>query len=508
MAKNQALVVGVSQYPNPKWNLPAVAGDVREIASLLGSTNGSFQDGSVSVLTDDDASSSNVLAAVENVLSNADSDDTVFLYLAGHGSADPSDNSYYFIPHDVDPYKISTTSVPLVRIRELFENCRSQKAFMWLDFCHSGGIIERAMPTTEEDNSVIERTLEVIKGKGKLIYAACAPDQKAYENQMIGHGLFTAALLDGLRGAATVHGEVTANSLFDHIDRTMGSDRQRPMQFGHMTGRLVLMHYDGAAPAPARPTSPAASATNVVNGSGRWTFLGTSFYETTSVTENTDGSITVELPTSNAEEEANIRRLRPGQFGRTDPIPFAHGNNGMLVRVSDVKSVSSGDSQSWTIALKPEDIQYGGGMMEATYQSDSGRYSPEDFARMRAGRLLLNDPPPMPDDDARINQMDRVHDAMMESYIRGSNSPVSVEHCAVRVAHDSFGDKPEFLQFARLLAIYFIRCGGVAEEVLELSLGSTNNDEVHVKFRGRRRRVASNVDPAIIEVEGVCPLST
>ena len=146
-------------------------------------------------------------------------------------------------------------------------------------------------------------------------------------------------------------------------------------------------------------------------------------------------------------------------------------------------------------------------MMEITYKTDSGTYSPEDFARMRAGRLLFNDPPPMADDDARINQMDRIHEAMMESHIRGSNSPISVEHCAIHVAHQSFGDKPEFLQFARLLAIYFIRCGGVAEEVLELSLGSTNNDEVHVKFRGRRRRVAINVDPAIIEVEGVCPLS-
>ena len=40
----------------------------------------------------------------------------------------------------------------------------------------------------------------------------------------------------GLKGGAAKRGEVTVNSLFDYIDRRMGSDRQRPMMFGQMTG--------------------------------------------------------------------------------------------------------------------------------------------------------------------------------------------------------------------------------------------------------------------------------
>ena len=59
----------------------------------------------------------------------------------------------------------------------------------------------------------------------------------------MGHGLFTDALLRGLKGEAKHDGEVTINSLFDYIDKQMGSDRQRPMMFGQMTGRVVLMHY-------------------------------------------------------------------------------------------------------------------------------------------------------------------------------------------------------------------------------------------------------------------------
>ena len=58
-----------------------------------------------------------------------------------------------------------------------------------------------------------------------------------------GHGLFTGALLRGLKGEAANKGEVTVNSLYDYIDRQMGSERQRPMMFGQMTGRVVLMHH-------------------------------------------------------------------------------------------------------------------------------------------------------------------------------------------------------------------------------------------------------------------------
>lgn len=32
------------------------------------------------------------------------------------------------------------------------------------------------------------------------------------------------------------------SSLYDYIDRKMGNDWQRPMMFGQMTGRVVLMY--------------------------------------------------------------------------------------------------------------------------------------------------------------------------------------------------------------------------------------------------------------------------
>jgi uncharacterized caspase-like protein len=75
-----------------------------------------------------------------------------------------------------------------------------------------------------------------------VIIAACTPSQSAWESAAVGHGLFIAALLKGLKGEAADKGEVTINSLFDYIDKRMGSNGQRSMMFGQMTGRVVLVH--------------------------------------------------------------------------------------------------------------------------------------------------------------------------------------------------------------------------------------------------------------------------
>lgn len=110
-------------------------------------------------------------------------------------------------------------------------------------------------------------------------------------------------------------------------------------------------------------------------------------------------------------------------------------------------------------------------------------------------------------DDERPVSPDRMHEAMLESHIRGTSNPVSVEHCIVQVIYRSVGDDPEkFLRLARLASIYFLKAGGAVERILELALGPIKDRSVHVRFRGRRRKVASNVEPAVIEIEGDCPL--
>jgi hypothetical protein len=238
--REKALVIGVSDYPPPIPRLPAVASDVREIAKILSSNKGEFPAENVRSLVDQEANRKSILDALETTFRDVQADDAVFVYVAGHGAVVKDD--YFFVAQDTRADQLPTTGVPLTKIKESFDTSLSQRAFLWLDFCHSGGILARDLEGAPDDREVIERTLEVVQGQGKLILAACTPSQSAWESAAVGHGLFTEALLRGLRGEAASGGEVTVNSLFDFIDRKMGSDRQRPMMFGQMAGRVVLMH--------------------------------------------------------------------------------------------------------------------------------------------------------------------------------------------------------------------------------------------------------------------------
>jgi uncharacterized caspase-like protein len=232
-------VIGISDYSSPIPKLPAVANDVREMATMLGSDKGQFLAQNIVRLSDGEATSQKVIEAIETTFAKVQPDDSVFAYMAGHGAV--VGGEYYFVAHNTNVMDIPSSGVPLKKIKEVFDASPSQRAFMWLDFCHSGGIIPRDLGVEPDDREVISRTLEVAQGQGKLIVAACTPGQKTYE--LGAHGLFTDALLRGLKGEAKHDGEVTINSLFDYIDKQMGSDRQRPMMFGQMTGRVVLMHY-------------------------------------------------------------------------------------------------------------------------------------------------------------------------------------------------------------------------------------------------------------------------
>jgi hypothetical protein len=239
--RERALVIGVSNYPLPISKLPAVANDVREIGNLLRSEKSEFLAGNVISLVDHEADQQSVINALEAVFREAQSDDPVFVYMAGHGTV--LKDEYFFVAHDTKVADVATTGVPLKKIKDAFDASPSQRAVLWLDFCHSGGILARDLAGAPDDKAVIERTIKVVQGQGKAIMAACTAYQKAWESPEVGHGLFTNALLKGLKGEAKQGGEVTINSLFDYIDRQVGSDRQRPMMFGQMTGRVVLMHY-------------------------------------------------------------------------------------------------------------------------------------------------------------------------------------------------------------------------------------------------------------------------
>jgi hypothetical protein len=135
-------------------------------------------------------------------------------------------------------------------------------------------------------------------------------------------------------------------------------------------------------------------------------------------------------------------------------------------------------------------------------------YSADEIAILRAGRILLNDPPPIEENAPSPGTDIDFQKVMLESHIRGISTPVTVKVCAFRLVHKEHSEDPEsFLLHARLAALFFLRAGGVVEQIQRLDVGPIRESMVHVKFRGTRKQIYANTPPTVIELEGDCPLN-
>ncbi len=100
-----------------------------------------------------------------------------------------------------------------------------------------------------------------------------------------------------------------------------------------------------------------------------------------------------------------------------------------------------------------------------------------------------------------------VQNYLLESHIQGTGTKLPIEGCILRSVYAAHKQDSEvFLQVARLAAIYALKAGDVIEQVLELGLGPVQGGKCRVKFRGRRRRKYSNVEPHLMQIEGECPV--
>lgn len=497
-AKQRALVIGVSDYPSPITKLPAVAADVREIARLLASKRGTFSKDSVVVLTDQQATKKTILDSLNDIFQSAASDEMLFVYLAGHG--DVEGNDYFFVAHDTSIGQISQTGVPLATIKQLFESTKSKQVCLWLDFCHSGGILARRT-TGNDDIAVIKRTLHVVQGQGKVIYAACSPTQSAFESQTVGHGLFTHALLEGIKGKAALNGEVTVSSLYDFIDRQVGSHRQRPEFFGHLQGRMVLMHDPQSSLQSTPVKSKKRQDESIKQTSATWILLGKYFFAAKSVRHNSDNTITLQVIPADSEQDAILNSLRPPQYGGSQNLAFACENDAHQVQVTAATSEVIGGKKTWTLTMSVDQQAFDGNWMESSISMNGKSLSADEIARLRATRILLNEPL-----SKRTEQRSFGGDFLLDSQIEGTSSRCPIKESPIRNVYAANGKHPAWKQFARLLAVYCLKASGTVESIFKLDLGAVRSGKLQVAFRGQRSRRYSNVEPAIIEFTGACPL--
>ena len=200
------LAVGLSNYEDARLNLKAGKGDAESIGQAL-KPGKLFEEVKLTLLTDQQATGPNMRAALEKLKSEAAPQDTLLVFLAGHGQV--VGQTFYFVPYEgkvSDPDQIARTCISSTELAEALAHVGATRQFVVLDCCHSGA----AAATM----GLVRAQQDLARQSGVFLVAAAATEQSALEITKLDHGLLTYSVLTGLDQApVNSRGMITVNGL-------------------------------------------------------------------------------------------------------------------------------------------------------------------------------------------------------------------------------------------------------------------------------------------------------
>jgi hypothetical protein len=218
-----AACLGVSRYRDPSLALRYAAKDALDLRLALG-------DGEAEARSWTDAEVvAAALPAIADHLATAGRADTVVLTLAGHGLyvREPVER-WVFLPWDADPSRPAETGIPWSAFEALFDRCPARRRLVILDTCESGsldedapvvaglaipgarglrraGVAQQGIGLAAEFRASDRArfvTADLAGGSGAVVVASSRGGEPSFESEADRNGLFTAVLLQALRGAA------------------------------------------------------------------------------------------------------------------------------------------------------------------------------------------------------------------------------------------------------------------------------------------------------------------
>lgn len=262
-----AVAMGVSEYANPDWNLKYAAKDAQDILERVKARSGSsYGEIKELLLTDRDVTKES-LGKIRDFLSQATVDDTVLMFVAGHGLLD-SKYDYYFGTSDIDFDNPSGNGIAFEEFDDLLAELPCLRKSLLIDTCHAGELdedekkmlasaqanpnqvvamlpsgargmtikpIEGARGKSEWYDRLQGLFVDLRRGSGSTILSSSAGAEYALESSEQKNGLFTYAVLEALDGKegsdANKDGSVTMSELADYVKTrvaTLTNNKQSP----------------------------------------------------------------------------------------------------------------------------------------------------------------------------------------------------------------------------------------------------------------------------------------
>lgn len=193
------IAVGINEYADSSLNLQFAAPDAMAVAALLKDQQSSvFQNVSVRTLTNSAATRQGIRDALNAVSDAAKPDDTVAVFLAGHGVL--LGQRYYFIPADfeIDAAAVADAirdrALPADELGDALARVKATQRLLVFDTCASGGAIN--LNKQGDDPFAFRGAIEQLgQAGGTFTLAAVGANERAQEVSELGHGILTYCLL-------------------------------------------------------------------------------------------------------------------------------------------------------------------------------------------------------------------------------------------------------------------------------------------------------------------------
>ena len=259
--KRWGIIIGINAYDDPNINsLRYASADASAIYEVLTHPQtGGFKKERLHLLTSDSENPptrNNILESLTLLSRMIRAGDTVVFHFSGHGLT--QDGINYLLPADTRVNIPTETAIPLSRVYAAIQNAKRQIIF--LDACHSGQRRDKGATSGSMSSAFAEAVFS--EAEGRVTLASCNINESSFEDDQLGHGVFTYYLLEALRGKADILADkrVTASEANRYVVEKVKAwafanrKQQNPRISSNVSGEIVLT--TATLSVPRVPTPP------------------------------------------------------------------------------------------------------------------------------------------------------------------------------------------------------------------------------------------------------------
>ena len=270
--KRWGIIIGINAYDDPNINsLRYASADAKAIYEVLTHPQtGGFKKEQLHLLTSDSntpPTRNNILESLALLNRRIRAGDTVVFHFSGHGLT--QDGINYLLPADTRVNIPIETAIPLSKIYAAIQN--AQRQIIFLDACHSGQRRDKGATSGAMSSTFAEAVFS--EAEGRVTLASCDINESSFEDDKLGHGVFTYYLLEALRGKADtlVDKRVTASEANRYVVEKVRAwafanrKQQTPRISSNVSGEIVLTTATLSVPEvpPPPPEAPGPWAEDV-----------------------------------------------------------------------------------------------------------------------------------------------------------------------------------------------------------------------------------------------------